>query len=226
MAMPDGTSRVRRLRTAPPAPATPASSFRRSRFVALMKVLLPIAALGLLVVITAWPALNPSDDRFQLGLAMVRPPKAENPEMLNPRMVGVDTGQRPFSVTASLGTRVSEEGEPEVFALSEPKADITLTDGTWVALAARDGTYRRDEQVLDLAGDVDLFHDSGYEFRTSAARIFLTTREASGDAPIEGQGPFGLLEAEGFRVLDQGGRIVFTGRAKLTLFEGATGGQR
>ena len=34
---------------------------------------------------------------------------------------------------------------------------------------------------------------------------------------MEGQGPFGYLKAEGFRITDKGGRILFTGKARLEL---------
>ena len=66
-----------------------------------------------------------------------------------------------------------------------------------------------------------MFHDQGYEFQTATARVDLENSTASGDEPIDGQGPFGILKAQGFRVLESGERIFFVGPATLTVFEGA-----
>ena len=99
---------------------------------------------------------------------------------------------------------------------------MPLADGSWVALTANDGRFEADTNILHLAGDVNLFHDQGYEFNTTTAQVDLVTSTASGDDPVKGQGPFGVLDAEGFRVLDSGARILFLGPARLTVFEGAT----
>ena len=40
---------------------------------------------------------------------------------------------------------------------------------------------------------------------------------ARGDKAVEGQGPFGHISAQGFEILDKGGRIVFSGKARLEL---------
>jgi lipopolysaccharide export system protein LptC len=39
--------------------------------------------------------------------------------------------------------------------------------------------------------------------------------------PIQGQGDFGLLSAQGFKLVDKGKIIYFTGKSKLTLHPGA-----
>ena len=110
-----------------------------------------------------------------------------------------------------------EDGR-ELYRLDRPKADITLGDGSWVALTAKDGLYRREDRVLRLRGGVSLFHDSGTEFITETALVDLAGHAAEGDERVRGHGPFGLLESEGFRILERGDRIVFTGKSTLTLF--------
>lgn len=199
-----------------------AGQFRRSRFVAVMRVLLPGAAVALIALVAAWPALDIEDDRFRLDFALVVPPSAEEPQMLNPRLLSIDSKQQPLTLTADLATQVSGAGESEIFQLTEPKADIMLDDGTWWALAASEGIFERDAKVLDLTGSVSLFHDSGYEFGTEQVRVFLDRRDVVGDQTIIGHGPFGEIQAEGFRIVDRGGRILFTGKSQLTIFGGLT----
>ncbi|MGE4221326.1 MAG: LPS export ABC transporter periplasmic protein LptC, partial [Alphaproteobacteria bacterium] len=101
--------------------------------------------------------------------------------------------------------------------LAQPKADIVMEDGSWLALTARKGLYDKNVQVLQLTGAVNLFHDKGYEFRTESATFDLKAGDAHGVDPVQGQGPFGQLDAQGFVIYNRGERVVFTGKSKLVL---------
>jgi lipopolysaccharide export system protein LptC len=104
-----------------------------------------------------------------------------------------------------------------------PKADISLEDGSWLVLTAKSGVYVRQNETLTLNDQVNLFHDSGYEFRTESAVIDLTKGTATGTVSVAGQGPFGNLKAEGFHLVDKGKTIYFMGKSKLTVYPGAGG---
>ena len=203
------------------APRRRRSSFARSRIVSTMKYLLPGAAFALLVLVAIWPRLLPDQDRFRVDLAAVGPTGGSKPQVLNPRLQGIDSEKRPFQIVADLGSRVQNDAGEEVYDLTNPKADIVLNDGSWIALNANDGRFDSFSNTLHLSGDVNMFHDQGYEFQTATARVDLENNTASGDEPIDGQGPFGILKAQGFRVLESGERIFFFGPATLTVFEGA-----
>lgn len=187
---------------------------RRNRFVAVMKLLLPGIGLALLALIAAWPSLRQIEDvvRLKIDGATIA---AADPRMIAPRLLGVDRGDQPFTVTAETAARMPGIDGREVYELVQPKADITMKDGTWWALSAATGVFQRDQQVLNLIDDVNLFQDQGYEFTTTRARIDLAQRVAAGDEPIRGTGPFGQIEAEGFRIGDGGQRFEFTGRTRL-----------
>jgi len=90
-----------------------------------------------------------------------------------------------------------------------------------LVLTAAKGIYGRTAESLDLEGSVVLYHDSGYEFLTEKAKIDLERSIAEGDVPVRGQGPFGNLQAEGFRLVDKGKTIYFTGKSKLVIYPGA-----
>ncbi len=182
-----------------------------------MKVLLPAVAVALLLLALAWPQLTPEEDDFKLDIAAVGPQGGDKPQVLNPRLLGVDEQTRPFQITAEMGSRLDDKEGLEVYQLDQPSADIILEDGSWVALNALDGVFERVGQMLYLSGGVNLFHDSGYEFATESAQVNLTDRSAEGDEPVHGQGPFGVIDAEGFRVLERGDVIIFTGRAEMTI---------
>jgi lipopolysaccharide export system protein LptC len=196
--------------------------FGRSRFVALMKYLLPVLAMSLLALVVAWPQLVPSEDRLRIDLAAVGPAGGSKPQVLNPRVLGVDAQSRPFQITADLGSRTQTGDGRDIYLFDQPKADITMADGSWVAVTSDSGRYEEASKTLYLKDNVNLFHDSGYEFITRSARFDVVNDSASGDDPVHGQGPFGTLDSQGFRILDGGERIIFTGKARMTIYNGVS----
>ncbi len=187
-----------------------------SRAVTVLKVTLPLIALVMLGLVLAWPQLNPDPREFRLGSTnnLGADIATDASRMLRPRFVGTDENNQPFTVVAETATHA---GSADRILLVSPKADVTMKDGSWVAVNAKEGLYDRIAQTLGLRGQVQVFHDAGYEFQTEAADVDMSAGAAAGDKPVEGQGPFGLLKADGFKILDKGGRIVFTGKARLEL---------
>lgn len=189
-----------------------------SRFVQMMKILLPVVAALLIILILLWPYLRSEDLRFRLSFAALTANRNEDPSMVNPRFLGIDKENKAYSITADLARNLAA-GTSSV-ELEMPKADITLDDGTWLVLTAKTGIFRRAKKTLDLTGAVNLFHDSGYEFKTSKAVIDLQKGMASGSEAVRGHGPFSEIQGEGFRLFDKGKTIIFTGKSKLVIFPG------
>ena len=189
-----------------------------SRFVSLMKVFLPTLALLLIGLVVVWPYLQSKESRFRIGFSGLMLSGSEDPNMVNARYQGTDKNSRMFTITADLAKNLLDDSS--AVELEMPKADIVLEDGTWLVMTADTGIYKRDAATLNLVGAVTLFHDSGYEFRTSKATINLTEGLAEGKEKVEGQGPFGNLKAEGFRLIDKGKIILFTGKARMIFYPG------
>jgi lipopolysaccharide export system protein LptC len=190
-----------------------------SRFVTLMKIVLPAVAVALVVLIWAWPYLQSKDLRFRIGFSGLAATQGEDPSMVNPRYLGTDKNQQPFSISADIArTQADKNTNVE---LEMPKGDIMLKDGTWLVLTAASGVYERTAKTLDLTGAVTLFHDTGYEIRTQSARVDLEQGSAEGQEPVRGQGPFGDLHSEGFRLVDKGETIFLVGKSKVVFYPGA-----
>lgn len=194
-------------------------SNRYSLFVNLMKVMLPAMAAALILLVVVWPQLEIDGKRFRIGVSKLSLDQVDTLSMLNARFEGLDAKNQPFSVTADVATQSASD--KDLVELQSPKADIALEDGTWMALTAQVGNYRREAQLLDLNGAVNLFHDRGFEIKTEAAQVDLAQASAEGVVPVEGQGPSGSLQAEGFRILDRGMRIIFTGKSRLVILPAA-----
>lgn len=191
-----------------------------SKFVHWMKILLPTAAFLMLILIMAWPHFQIKDNRFSIGFATLKLTGNQDKSMVKPRFLGTDKKTKPFSVTADIAKNIMVDAS--VVELEMPKADITLPDGSWLVLTANTGVFNKNNKKLELRKKVNLFHDSGYEFRTSSADVDLTKGLAEGKEPITGQGPFGSLKSEGFRLIDKGRIIHFTGKSKLIMYPDIT----
>lgn len=190
---------------------------RRYAMVRLAKLALPAIGLGLLTLLLFWPEIDGKEGRlsFRRGPSMV----AEALQVTAPLYQGLDEVNRPYTVTAQMARQQpgAVQAGSEVIDLETPRADITLTDGAWIFLESRDGTYDRGRNWLDLRGDVTIYHDNGTRFRSEAAAVDLTAGNASGDRPTQAQGPFGTIESEGFEMTERGAVMIFTGRAHAVL---------
>ncbi|MEQ8604979.1 MAG: LPS export ABC transporter periplasmic protein LptC [Marivibrio sp.] len=186
------------------------------RLVGWLKVLLPTVAVALVLLVAAWPLIVEQEARFADALSGADRRAAENLEVRNARYTGIEEDGQPFTVTAE--SMHQESVDATVVELVGPKADILLANGAWVAVTAANGTLNRAAQVLELTDDVNVFHDLGYEFRTQQAILDLVGGSAFGGLPVEGQGPFGYIEGEGFRVEGRGDRIKLTGKSKVVIY--------
>ncbi len=191
-------------------------SERYSRFVGLMKLMLPLGATALVIIVVAWPYLGGREDAIPLSFASIGLGLDDKVFMTNARYIGSDDKDQPYTLTAEL--MIEEEGAVDAIRLTKPQADIMLNNGSWLALTADSGVLIRENEQLTLEGKVNFFSDAGYEFRTKRAEINLVSKRAYGEEPIEGQGPFGMLNADGFRLENQGKTMFFEGHVRVTFY--------
>jgi lipopolysaccharide export system protein LptC len=194
------------------------SVFRQgySIFVRVAKYALPLAALVIVCVLIT--RLTTGNSQVQ-NLASEPAAEKTTPgqiELVQPKYEGVDEKGQPYTVTADKATRLDKE--PDNILFTNPVADITLTDKTWLAAKATSGTFNHTTDVLDLKDNVTIFHDSGYELDAQDLRIYLKLKTARTTLPVHAQGPIGTITAQNMSVLNQGNLIIFGGPATLTLF--------
>jgi lipopolysaccharide export system protein LptC len=187
-----------------------------SRTVSLLRMILPGVALFLIGTVIIWSQWGHIEGVFKIGLALIDPDEAKTLRMVNPRFAGTRRDSRPYLVTADEAVRASREAD--IVNLSNPKGDITTKSGAWMALIAAKGVYNQKAETLDLDGGVDLFHDRGLHFVSKTAHIDLKSGVANGNDTVTGNGPSIDITGEGFKVLDDGKTIIFTGKSKALLY--------
>lgn len=188
---------------------------RYSRWVALLKRLLPAIGLSLLLLVAAWPRLVPLWESVRLRYPAIDLREAKELRMIDPRYAGVDRLNRPYVVTAAVGRQLPDRND--LMSLQQPRAQLLLRPGAMVVLTAATGIYQSQAQLLDLFGKVTLTHQNGTQFVTARAHVDLSTNIAEGHDPIAGDGPSGNITGQGFRVSDRGDTILFTGQSHLLL---------
>jgi lipopolysaccharide export system protein LptC len=214
--MPVHAATVRRLIAAGPTRVRPAVSptwlARRRLLVTWAKLLLPVVALALLSTIALWPELERQTDEARIAIKHLRSVEG-NGRLVDVRYQSVDEKGRPYTVTA---TSASQAG-PQRVHLSAPQGDVSLQNGSWLLLQAKQGVYIQHAGQLDLAGNVTLYRDDGTTLRSASASVDLKHGAAASSDTVSAEGPFGTLDATGFTLVDKGGMVQFAGPARLIL---------
>jgi lipopolysaccharide export system protein LptC len=193
-------------------PPTPRRIARRRLLITVTKWVLPLAAMALLALIALWPEIDRASTRARLTMNHVSG-ELDGGRLIDARYNGVDEKGRPYTVTAATAWQI----DAERVGLTLPKGDITLENGTWLMLTSKEGTFIQHANQLDLVKEVTLYRDDGTTMHTESASIDLKAGAAAGSEPVHVEGPFGVLDAQGFTVMDKGTAIDFPGPAHVVL---------
>lgn len=188
------------------------SMARYTRFVLFSKMLLTFLAFIMIAIIIALPIISSDSEGLRIAFDASEGTAAESmPMMKNPRYQGVDDKNQPYTITADAAIQNDEQ----TVILNALKADMFLSDDSWLMLSANDGTLNTEIKTLLLSGDVQLYHDKGYEFHAPEAHIDLRKNLAYGNKNIKGYGPMGTISANNFRIENNGKRLLFNNNVSL-----------
>ncbi len=203
-----GPVRARRVPTA-------SGIARRRVLVTMTKWVLPVAALALLGSIAAWPELARVKEQGRIAFRTAFSAIPDSGRLREPRYRGVDDRGRPYTVTADS----AQQSGPVRVNLQEPKGDLVTESGGWLMVQSHDGVYVQHSGQLDLSKDVVLYKDDGTVMRTQSAAVDVKNAAAASDEQTHAEGPFGVLDAQGFTLMDKGAVVQFHGPARLVLNE-------
>ncbi len=193
---------------------TALDALRYTRFVTVMKGILPAAAAILVLAIVYYliPHHNNGVALSYQRLGSIRNDLA----MTKPRLTGTDDSGNPFTVTASAA--IQDPKHPHRAELKNVQADMQFNGGTWMNASAGNGFFDMDVGSLKLGGGISLFTDSGYELHTDSAHVDLKKNVFSGEHKVTGQGPLGSLSADSFRVDRLKKTINLDGHVRMKMY--------
>lgn len=200
------------------APVRGRSEHRHSRFVSMMKVVLPLGAMALLVIVLFYSGIFDSRDRLDISFREISTFNNDL-RMVSPRITGLDKSGMPYLLTADTATQAKDQ--PSHVALDNVQADLKLSGDTdWVSLISTAGMLDTETEVLDLRQKIDIYTSSGYEFHATSARVDFRNGTVVSDTPVHGHGPMGTLRADRMTAHNGERKIRFNGHVKVLIYAG------
>lgn len=132
-----------------------------------------------------------------------------------PKLSGFRRDNRPYEVTARTATQ--DIRNPQVIDLRDLEARLTLDADGSAKLTARSGVYDTQKELLDLADDVRLVSNAGYDVRLASARIDFKGGTVVSEQPVDVRMRAGQVNADRLDIVDNGRKIVFSGRVRAVM---------
>jgi lipopolysaccharide export system protein LptC len=198
------------------ARATLRGARRYSMFVRFMKGALPLAALGLAIVVLVY-VLQPPPARMQMAFQQLSS-LVDDLSMQNPRLSGTDNDGQPFVISASRA--LPERKGSERVKLQDVVADFSLRDGTAIHVTAGTGLMDTKSRLLQMSGGIHLVSQNGYDATTRSATADLRTGRIHGESGINANGAFGRITAQRFAMDRSSKQLHFWGNIKMLVNPG------
>jgi len=131
-----------------------------------------------------------------------------------PMFMSIDNKKQPFKVMAAKATRF--KNEPNIFNLDNPTGEIKSGDEIFF-LSGDHGVFNKDIQQLKVNGNVKFKNENDMVFQTSEMYFDFNKEILSGRKKVKGKKNNSFIISEGFKILNKGEKIFFTGKTKLTL---------
>jgi lipopolysaccharide export system protein LptC len=187
-----------------------------SRLISLLKVVFPLAALGLLSTIFLLSrSIDPTasipfaDDEIRDRL--------RDQQITGPFFSGATTNGDQLSFYADR--LAIPDGQIGANRAEGVKARIETSDGALFTLQSSTADFDVARDNANLEGDVILTSSQGYRIVTDKLESDISTLQLVSPGPIVASSPAGTIEAGGMRIDgangDQATQLVFTNRVKL-----------
>lgn len=190
---------------------------RYSRFVAWVKLALPLAALALLSTLFLFPGEPGREAADSAGRAELQA-LMQRRLMRAPTYTSVTEGGGALAVTADTAT--PRESAPDLFDVSALAVELVAADGGRTTLAARSGVIDRRAQEGTFLGRVRVMTAEGYLLRTERLEATLDGARAVAPLPVRIEGPDLTIEAGAMRATTPeggppAGRMLFKDGVRL-----------
>jgi lipopolysaccharide export system protein LptC len=178
-------------------------------------------ALPMLVgVVAALMIITPLSPRGEVSFLLDRNKVAMIDERLrveNAMYRGQDNGGRPFSLTASQA--VQQSSEEGIVRMNEMAARMVMSDGPALVEAAK-GDYTIEQEVMRVAGTMEMNAADGYRMLLSDVSVALGTKLVTGAGGVTGAIPAGTFSANRIEADLEARTVTLIGDARLRMVPG------
>ncbi len=196
---------------------------RYSRFVRLMKLLLPVVAFAIAAALAVFSVMHRSDDGWTITFTEI-PSLDDDRLTLHPTFSGSSTDGRRYRIEAE-SAEVASVNARDV-KLHSLIAEMSLPDHSSFKLSAPQGLLDLENEKITLSGEVSFESDSGYSLSTQEVLIDVDAQEVFGRHAVRGEGPAGTVRADSFVVKNEDQTVRFEGNVVMTIDPGVLTGAR
>lgn len=189
---------------------------RHSRYVRLLRTLVPAVVVAILGGLLLWKFLNPvllvtniPDNPADLVVS------GSKITMELPRLTGYTRDSRSYELTAAKASQ--DIARPDIVEMSDIHAKLQMLDKSSAELTARSGVYDSKKEVLKLGQQIVMTSSTGYRAWLNDAVINVKTSDLVTERPVEVQLLQGTLNANRLEVKESGNLLIFDGGVKMKL---------
>lgn len=187
-----------------------------SRLVAGLKVLLPLAALGVLATLFLFQRHIDPSRAIPFATVDVEA-LARDAAIGAPTYAGVT--EDGTAVTLTAVTARPDPADPRRLTAQGIVAVLESTDGARTDVTAAAGRIDGPGNILELTGGVEIATSTGYRLRTERLAAALDRTHIRSETSVLAEGPPGRIAAGGMELTENpdmpGYQLVFTGGVKL-----------
>ena len=185
-----------------------------SKFVRLLKIILPLSVLIIIGLLILWPQLSdievaPLTDQ---DLTALQEAKQQN-LLLNPVYNTLDEKGQPFSITAKEARQ--QRNDDKIF-LTNPTAEMNDENNT-LYLEANQGEYNQDQKTLILSNGVTLKGRNNSVLTTDDLTTSILDVTARSQSPAKLTTDKGVIEGQSVSIDRQKQTTTFQGPAKAVI---------
>jgi lipopolysaccharide export system protein LptC len=185
---------------------------RYSRFVEIVKLVLPITAVALVLLVLGYSVFTHSPEKHALSFSDLAALGGDR-IVTNPTLTYTDKDNRAFIVKASRAKQL--EGQADLWRLENIRGRMNRPIGPGYDLTSSHGVLNTKSEKIDLAGEIAVKSDDGYEFHATEAQIDMQAGEVRSESAVRGTSPTGSIEAESFVLRERGQQMSFVGNVRF-----------
>lgn len=184
-----------------------------SRQVKIMKILLPVIAIGLVLAVgLAFIVYSTANVGISVRSAGIADGKLV---MRNPKLDGYDGENRPFKLEADKAIQTIED--PTQVELERIEGKIPMLNNGWVKISAANGNFNTETKKLELGGGIRLITNEGIQANLKDAYIDINQGSMKTDRKISITAPQASIKSQSLSIEKNGKRIIFENNVMLTI---------